>query len=53
LKQWCNERIVHRYAVQFSPAQLDVLWSILVSVFLIGGIIGGVAGGKLANVFGR
>ncbi|XP_026808100.1 solute carrier family 2, facilitated glucose transporter member 1-like isoform X2 [Rhopalosiphum maidis] len=52
LKQWCNETIMDRYAVQFSPAQLDGLWSILVSVFLIGGIIGGVAGGKLANALG-
>eukprot|EP00102_Acyrthosiphon_pisum_P023191 XP_016660401.1 PREDICTED: solute carrier family 2, facilitated glucose transporter member 1 isoform X3 [Acyrthosiphon pisum] len=53
LKQWCNETIIQRYYVQFSPAQLDGLWSILVSVFLIGGIIGGVAGGKLANALGR
>jgi len=44
---------MHRYAIQFSPAQLDGLWSILVSIFLIGGIIGGVVGGKLANALGR
>ncbi|CAI6365644.1 unnamed protein product [Macrosiphum euphorbiae] len=53
LKQWCNETIMNRYDVQFSSAQLDGLWSILVSIFLIGGIIGGVAGGKLANALGR
>ncbi|XP_050055597.1 solute carrier family 2, facilitated glucose transporter member 1-like isoform X2 [Aphis gossypii] len=53
LKQWCNETIVYRYDVHFSPAQLDGLWSILVSVFLIGGIVGGIAGGKLANSLGR
>ncbi|KAF0762783.1 solute carrier family 2, facilitated glucose transporter member 1-like isoform X1 [Aphis craccivora] len=53
LKQWCNETITYRYDVHFSPAQLDGLWSILVSVFLIGGIVGGIAGGKLANSLGR
>lgn len=53
LKQWCNETIVSHYSVQLTPAQLDVLWSILVSVFLIGGIVGGVAGGRLADVLGR
>jgi len=53
LKQWCNETIVNRYAIQFTSAQLDGLWSVLVSVFLIGGVVGGVAGGKLADVLGR
>ncbi|VVC41694.1 Hypothetical protein CINCED_3A010946 [Cinara cedri] len=53
LKQWCNETIIHRYGVQFTAAQLDGLWSILVSVFLIGGIVGGIAGGRLADVLGR
>lgn len=53
LKQWCNETIVHRYGVQFTAAQLDGLWAVLVSVFLIGGILGGIAGGRLADVLGR
>lgn len=45
--------MMERYAVQLNPAQLESLWSILVSVFLIGGIVGGVAGGKLADLLGR
>ncbi|XP_050435358.1 solute carrier family 2, facilitated glucose transporter member 1-like isoform X2 [Adelges cooleyi] len=53
LKQWCNDTILFRYAVELTKPQLDVLWSVLVSVFLIGGIIGGAAGGNLADKFGR
>ncbi|XP_025410653.1 solute carrier family 2, facilitated glucose transporter member 1-like isoform X2 [Sipha flava] len=53
MKQWCNETIVNRYGVHFTPTQLDGLWSILVSIFLLGGIAGGIAGGKLADILGR
>lgn len=53
MKQWCNETIAERYGVHLTRTQLDGLWSILVSVFLLGGITGGIAGGKLADILGR
>jgi len=53
LKQWCEETIVERYALRLTPAQLDGVWSVLVSVFLVGGVVGGIAGGKLADLLGR
>lgn len=42
-----------RYDIQLTPAELEGLWSVLVSIFLVGGIVGGLAGGKLADVLGR
>lgn len=53
MKQWCNETIAKRYGVHFTPTQLDGLWSVMVSIFLLGGITGGIAGGKLADIWGR
>lgn len=31
----------------------NLLWSLIVSVFAIGGMIGGMIGGSIANKFGR
>ncbi|XP_050525032.1 solute carrier family 2, facilitated glucose transporter member 1-like isoform X2 [Daktulosphaira vitifoliae] len=53
VKSWCNDTILHRYAIELTKSQIDIVWSILVSIFLIGGIVGGAAGGNLANALGR
>lgn len=36
-----------------SPDTLDLVWSIAVSIFAIGGMLGGITGGMVANRFGR
>ncbi|XP_017865211.1 PREDICTED: solute carrier family 2, facilitated glucose transporter member 1 [Drosophila arizonae] len=53
MKSWCNETVHEKYGSWMSPGGLDVLWSSVVSVFLIGGAIGSLGGAGLANKFGR
>lgn len=53
MKAWCNETVHEKYDSWMSPGGLDILWSSVVSVFLIGGAIGSLGGAGLANKFGR
>lgn len=41
------------YNVILSIEELDVLWSAIVSIFLVGGVTGSLTGSFLANLIGR
>lgn len=53
IKQFCNESFISRYDVALNEQWLDVLWSFVVSIFIIGGCTGSVLGAYLANSLGR
>lgn len=53
MRAWCNETLIERYDFHITPGGLDILWSTIVSVFLIGGAIGSLAGAGAADKFGR
>ncbi|KAM7345809.1 solute carrier family 2, facilitated glucose transporter member 1-like isoform 2-T2 [Cochliomyia hominivorax] len=53
MRAWCNETIIERYDVYLTSAAIELLWSTIVSIFLIGGAIGSLTGAGLANKFGR
>lgn len=53
IKSWINDTIYERYGVVLSSSGLDMLFSIVVSIFLIGGGIGSLSGAIIADKFGR
>lgn len=53
MKVWCNQTIHEKYGSSMSVSGLDILWSSIVSIFLVGGAIGSLGGAGLANKFGR
>ncbi|XP_016972822.1 solute carrier family 2, facilitated glucose transporter member 1 [Drosophila rhopaloa] len=53
MRSWCNETLIARYDVNLGESSLELLWSALVSIFLVGGAIGSVTGATMANRFGR
>ncbi|KAH8372989.1 hypothetical protein KR009_009609 [Drosophila setifemur] len=53
MKVWCNQTLHDNYGSNFSESGLDLLWSCVVSVFLVGGAIGSLGGAGAANKFGR
>ncbi|XP_076250198.1 solute carrier family 2, facilitated glucose transporter member 5-like isoform X2 [Rhynchophorus ferrugineus] len=53
IKQFCNESVHSRYNIVLDESQLDILWSSVVSIFLIGGSIGSLSGSILADKTGR
>ncbi|KAH8371635.1 hypothetical protein KR093_008344, partial [Drosophila rubida] len=53
MKEWCNQTIHEKYGGSLSSGGLDILWSSIVSIFLVGGAIGSLGGAGLANKFGR
>ncbi|XP_049317599.1 solute carrier family 2, facilitated glucose transporter member 3 [Bactrocera dorsalis] len=53
IKVWCYETLHHRYGSNLSASGIDLLWSSVVSIFLIGGAVGSLGGAKAANKFGR
>ena len=42
-----------RYGESISESSLDLIWSVAVSIFAIGGMAGGFSGGYVANRLGR
>ncbi|CAK1581515.1 unnamed protein product [Parnassius mnemosyne] len=53
IKTFCNESFVSRYNLPLDETWLNVLWSSVVSIFIIGGCTGSVLGSVLANKLGR
>lgn len=53
MKAFCNESVRERFDTQMSEYQLKILWSAIVSVFLIGGVTGSLAASWLSDKFGR
>lgn len=53
IQQWCVESFLDSFGVQLSDSDLNLLWSGIVSVFLIGGAIGSLGGAWVADHFGR
>ncbi|XP_011146491.1 solute carrier family 2, facilitated glucose transporter member 3 isoform X2 [Harpegnathos saltator] len=53
IKSFCNESVKERLDIQMSEYQLKVLWSAIVSIFLIGGVTGSLAASWLSDRFGR
>lgn len=53
MQSFCNDSIRERYHVQLSNYELQVLWSAIVSVFLIGGMFGSLIASWLSDRFGR
>ncbi|XP_017111581.1 solute carrier family 2, facilitated glucose transporter member 1 [Drosophila elegans] len=53
MRSWCNETLIARYDLYLGESSLELLWSALVSIFLVGGAIGSVTGATMANRFGR
>ncbi|XP_032686187.1 solute carrier family 2, facilitated glucose transporter member 3-like isoform X2 [Odontomachus brunneus] len=53
MKTFCNESVRERFDTQMSEYQLKILWSAIVSVFLIGGVTGSLAASWLSDRFGR
>ncbi|XP_065200108.1 solute carrier family 2, facilitated glucose transporter member 3-like isoform X2 [Planococcus citri] len=52
-KEWCNETLIQERGIHLSHAKFHVMWSLIVSVFLIGGVIGGLTGAWFADRLGR
>ncbi|XP_046659926.1 solute carrier family 2, facilitated glucose transporter member 4-like isoform X2 [Homalodisca vitripennis] len=50
IQQWCNQSLA---SYSLTPAGLDMLWSTIVSAFLVGGMIGSFAGSWSADYVGR
>ncbi|XP_054740029.1 solute carrier family 2, facilitated glucose transporter member 1-like [Anastrepha obliqua] len=53
IKSWCLDAFAIRYDEHLTSAQLDLIWSVIVSIFLIGGIFGSFIAGGCCNRFGR
>nr|CAD7427871.1 unnamed protein product [Timema monikensis] len=53
IREFCNTTVEATYGISMSSSQLNILWSTLVSIFLVGGVTGSLTGGWVADKFGR
>ncbi|XP_014480804.1 PREDICTED: solute carrier family 2, facilitated glucose transporter member 3-like isoform X2 [Dinoponera quadriceps] len=53
MMSFCNQSIRERFGTEISVYQLKILWSSIISVFLIGGVTGSLAASWLSDRFGR
>ncbi|XP_066599868.1 solute carrier family 2, facilitated glucose transporter member 1-like isoform X2 [Prorops nasuta] len=53
MQAFCNETMIEQHGVQLNPEWLKIIWSAIVSIFLIGGVTGSLAASWLADKYGR
>ncbi|XP_055381414.1 uncharacterized protein LOC129611999 [Condylostylus longicornis] len=53
IRDWCNQTFVERFDITLEDGSLDILLSVVVSIFLVGGAIGSLGGAWAADRFGR
>nr|XP_026489964.1 solute carrier family 2, facilitated glucose transporter member 1-like isoform X1 [Vanessa tameamea] len=53
IKTFCNESFISRYDLPLDKTWLNVLWSSIVSIFIVGGCTGSILGSCFADKFGR
>lgn len=53
IRDWCNVTAIEKYDIHLNFDELQTLWSVVISIFLIGGCIGSLAGAWFADKFGR
>ncbi|XP_063769052.1 solute carrier family 2, facilitated glucose transporter member 11-like [Pseudophryne corroboree] len=53
IKQFINDTWVNRYQTSITDGKLTLIWSLLVSMFSIGGLIGSMVSGYLIGRFGK
>ncbi|XP_034102529.1 solute carrier family 2, facilitated glucose transporter member 3 isoform X1 [Drosophila albomicans] len=53
MRAWCQQTLKARYDWELTDGALELLWSAVVSIFLVGGAVGSVTGAAIANKFGR
>lgn len=53
IKKFCNESFVNHYDMILDERWLNVLWSFVVSIFIVGACIGSIVGSGVANTLGR
>nr|XP_012234810.1 PREDICTED: solute carrier family 2, facilitated glucose transporter member 1-like isoform X2 [Linepithema humile] len=53
MQSFCNDSVRERHSVQLSNHELQILWSTIVSIFLIGGVSGSLVASWLSDRFGR
>ncbi|XP_074102539.1 solute carrier family 2, facilitated glucose transporter member 3 [Cotesia typhae] len=53
IKEFCNESIEKRFDINLTDGWLRFTWSVVVSIFLIGGIIGSLIASVIADKYGR
>ncbi|XP_014294508.1 solute carrier family 2, facilitated glucose transporter member 5 isoform X2 [Halyomorpha halys] len=53
IQKWINGSVIERYDMVLNSNQMDILWSSIVSIFLVGGMVGSLSGAWFADNFGR
>ncbi|KAG5670887.1 hypothetical protein PVAND_001119 [Polypedilum vanderplanki] len=53
MKDWANQTLISKYEIYLSPDGIELLWSFIVSIFLIGGVVGSLGGSYIADKIGR
>lgn len=51
--QWINETYTHRFSMAADQTTVDLIYSVIVAIFAIGGMIGALATAYVAERFGR
>ncbi|XP_026841987.1 solute carrier family 2, facilitated glucose transporter member 7 isoform X1 [Drosophila persimilis] len=53
IKRWCEDILASEYDTIVSSSQLDILWTSIVSIYLIGGICGSCFSALCSDKYGR
>ncbi|KAI8035724.1 hypothetical protein M5D96_011474 [Drosophila gunungcola] len=53
IKKWCQDILASEYDTIVTAGQLDILWTSIVSIYLIGGICGSCFSALLSDKYGR